>query len=92
MHDFAAVLARAGPDVHNPVGLAHGVFVVLDHDEGVAHVAQLGEGFDEAAVIALVQADGGLVEHVEHADQARTNLGCESDALRLTAGERTGGA
>ena len=92
MHDFAAVLACAGPDVHNPVGFAHGVFVVLDHNEGIAHIAQLGEGFDEAAVIALVQADGGLVEHVEHADQAGTDLGCEADALGLTAGERAGGA
>ena len=92
VHDFAAVLAGTGSYVHNPVGFAHGVFVVLNHDKRVAHIAQLGEGFDEAAVIALVQADGGLVEHVEHADQAGTNLGCEADALRLTAGERTGGA
>ena len=92
VHDFAAVLARAGSYVHNPVGFAHGVFVVLDHDEGVAHIAQLGQGLDEAAVVALVQTDGGLVEHVKHADQAGTNLGCEADALRLTAGERTGGA
>ena len=92
VHDFAAVFAGAGSYVHDPVGFAHGVFVMLNHDKRVAHVAQLGQGFNEAAVIALVQADGGLVEHVEHADQARTNLGCEADALRLTAGERTGGA
>ena len=65
---------------------------MLDHDEGVAHIAQLGQGLDEAAVVALMQTDGGLVEHVKHADQAGTNLGCEADALRLTAGERTGGA
>ena len=92
VHDFAAVLAGAGSYVHDPVGFAHGVFVVLDHDEGVAHIAQLGQGLDEAAVVALMQTDGGLVEHVKHADQAGTNLGCEADALRLTAGERTGGA
>ena len=92
VHDFAAVLAGTGSDVHDPVGFAHGVFVVLNHDKRVAHIAQLGQGFDEAAVIALVQTDGGLVEHVEHPDQARTDLGCEADALRLTAGERTGGA
>ena len=65
---------------------------MLNHNEGVAHIAQLGQGFDEASVIALVQADGGLVEHVEHADQTGTNLGGQADALRLTAGERTGGA
>ena len=92
VHDFTAVLARAGPDVHDPVGFAHGVFVVLNHDKRVAHIAQLGQGFDEAAVIALVQADGGFVQHVEHADQARTNLGGQADALGLTAGERACGA
>ena len=92
MHDFAAVLAGAGPHIHDPVGFAHGVFVMLNHDKRIAHIAQLSQGFDEAAVIALVQTDGGLVEHVEHADQAGTNLGCEADALRLTAGERTGRA
>ena len=69
MHDFAAVLAGAGPHIHDPVGFAHGVFVMLNHDKRIAHIAQLSQGFDEAAVIALVQADGGLVEHVEHADQ-----------------------
>ena len=92
MHDFAAVLTGAGSYVHNPVGFAHGVFVVLHHNKRVAHIAQLGQGLDEAAVVALVQADRRLVEHVEHADQARTNLGCEADTLRLTAGERTSGA
>ena len=92
VHDFATMLAGTGSYVHNPVGFAHGVFVVLNHDKRVAHIAQLGQGFDEAAVIALVQTNRGLVEHVEHADQAGTNLSCEADALRLTAGERTGGA
>ena len=92
VHDFTTVLAGAGSYVHDPVGFAHGVFVVLNHNKRVAHVAQLGQGFDEAAVIALVQTDGGLVEHIEHADQTGTDLGCEADALRLTAGERTGGA
>ena len=90
VHDFAAVFTGTGSDVHDPVGFAHGVFVVLNHNKRVAHVAQLGQGFDEAAVVALVQADRGLVQHVEHANQARTDLGCQADALRLTAGERAG--
>ena len=92
MHDFTAVLAGAGSYIHDPVGFTHGVFVMLDHNKRVTHIAQLGESFDEAAVIALVQTNRGLVEHVEHANQTRTDLGCEADALRLTAGERTGGA
>src|SRR5690606_7465485 len=47
---------------------------------------------DEALVVALVQADGGLVEDVEHAHQAGADLGGQADSLRLTARERAGGA
>jgi hypothetical protein len=85
VHDLAAVLARAGPDVDDVVGLADGVLVVLDHDDRVAEVAQPHQGVDEAVVVALVQADRRLVEHVEHADQARADLGGQPDALRLAA-------
>ena len=88
MHDLAAVLARARADVDDPVGGADGVFVVLDDDERVAEVLELDEGVDEAAVVALVQADARLVEHVEHAGEAGADLGREADALRLAAGER----
>ena len=43
-------------------------------------------------VVALVQADARLVEHVEHADQAGADLGGEPDALRLAARQRAGAA
>ena len=45
---------------------------------------------NQAAVVALVQADGGLVEHVEDAAQARADLRGEADALALAAGQRGG--
>ena len=43
---------------------------------------------DQLRVVALVQADRGLVEDVEDADQAGADLGREADPLRLAAGER----
>ena len=43
---------------------------------------------DQALVVALVQADRGLVEDVEDADQARADLGREPDPLRLAARQR----
>ena len=92
VHDLAAVLARAGADVDDPVGGADGVLVVLDDDQRVAQVAQPDQRLDEPAVVALVQPDGRLVEHVEHADQPGADLGGQPDALRLAAGERPGGA
>ena len=39
-----------------------------------------------------MQADRRLVEHVEHAGQARADLAGQADALALAAGERAGGA
>ena len=91
-HDAAAVLAGVRADVDDPVGRADGVLVVLDDDEGVAEVAQPDQRLDEPVVVALVQPDGRLVQHVEHADQAGADLGGEPDALRLAAGQRGGRA
>jgi hypothetical protein len=40
------------------------------------------------SVVALVQADGRLVEHVEHAHEARADLAGQTDALGLAARQR----
>ena len=77
-----------GPDVDDVVGHLDRVLVVLDHDHGVAEVAEAHERVDEAVVVALVEADRRLVEHVEHADQPGADLGGQPDPLRLAAGER----
>jgi hypothetical protein len=87
-HHAAAVLAGAGTHVHHVVCGFDGFQVVLDHDHGVAEVAQPGQGFQQARVVALVQADRGFVEYVHHARQARADLRGQPDALRLAAGER----
>jgi hypothetical protein len=86
VHDLAAVLAGARADVDDPVGGADGVLVVLDDDQRVAQVAQPDQRLDQPVVVALVQPDRRLVEHVEHADQAGADLGGQPDALRLAAG------
>ena len=84
--------ARAGADVDDVVGGAHGVLVVLDDDQRVAEVAQAAERREQLVVVALVQSDGGFVEDIQHAHEARADLRGEADALRLTAGERRAGA
>ena len=86
------MLAGGRADVHDPVGHADGLLVVLDDDERVADVAQPHERGDELGVVLLVQADGGLVEDVEHAHQAGADLRGQPDALRLAARERGAGA
>ena len=92
VHDVAAPLPRARADVDHPVRAADRVLVVLDDEDRVAQLAEVLEGVDEAVVVALVQADGRLVEHVQHADQAAADLAGQADALRLAAGQRGGRA
>ena len=78
--DFATVHARAESHVDHVVGGANRIFVVLDDDHRVAEVAQVLQRVDQAAVVALVQADRWLIEHVHHAGEARsrsaTPAGC----------------
>ena len=44
---LAAVLARARPQIHDVVGRAHHVRIVLHHQDGVAQLAQLVEDADQ---------------------------------------------
>ena len=50
------------------------------------------ERFQQAVVVAGVQADRRLVEDVEHAHQSAADLPGQPDALHLAAGERRRGA
>ena len=68
--ELAAEFACAGAEVEQVVGGADDVGVVLDDEDGVAEVAQGVEDADELGGVAGVQADGGLVEDVECADEA----------------------
>ena len=87
---MTAVLPGARTDVDGPVGGPDGVLVVLDHDQGVAQVAQPDQGLDQPAVVPLVQPDARLVQHVQHPDQAGADLGGQPDPLRLAAGQAGG--
>ncbi len=83
-----AMLARARTDVHEPVRGAHGVFVVLDDQHGVAQITQPGQRADQSFVIPLVQTDARLVENVHHTHQATADLRREADALCLATRKR----
>src|SRR5262249_31791373 len=85
-HDLAAAHAGAGAEIDDVVGGPHGVLVVLDDDDGVAQVAQPQQARQQGLVVAGGQADGRLVEDVQHADEAAADLAGQADALRLAAG------
>ncbi|MNF17903.1 hypothetical protein D3C80_2216850 [compost metagenome] len=58
---------------------------MLDHDHGVADVAQMLEGPQQAVVVPLVQADGRFVEDVQHAHQPGADLAGQANALCFAA-------
>ena len=70
------------------VGGLDGGQIVLDHNHRIALVAELDQRAQQTIVVALMQANAGLVQNVEHADQAAADLGGQADALGLAARER----
>ncbi|MNK74930.1 hypothetical protein D3C87_944540 [compost metagenome] len=90
--DFAAVDACGRAHVDDIVGGHDRLFVMLDHKDRVAEVAQAPEAFQQAGVVALVQADGRLVQHIKDAGQARADLRGQADALALAARQGAGAA
>ena len=87
-HQFAAQPPRARPQVDHVIGALNGLGIVLHHQHRVAHVAQVRERIQQPLVIARMQPDGRLVQHVQHAAQLRPDLRRQTDALRLAAGKR----
>ncbi len=90
--EVTAVFSGSGAEVEDVVGMADGVFVVFDDEDGVAEVAEVFEGVDEALVVSLMEADGGFVEDVEDSAEAGADLRGEADALAFAAGQGGGGA
>ena len=73
--------------IHDIIRAAHGIFIVLYHDHRIAEVAEIFQGGNELVVIALMQADRRLVQHIEHAGKRTADLSGQADALALAAGK-----
>ena len=80
-----ALNARAGAHINQVISGADGVFIMLDHNDGVADIAQATQRLQQALVVALVQADGRFIEHIQDAGEARADLRGEADALAFAA-------
>ncbi len=84
--DGAAVFPRFRADIDDVVGSPHGVVIVFDDDEGIAQIAQVAQGVEEAVIVPLMEADRRFIEDVEDADQARSDLSGQADSLGFAAG------
>ena len=82
-HDPAAVVAGAGAEVDDLVGMGHDRLVVLDDDDRLAGVDEPVEQAEQLLDVGEVQARRRLVEHV---DAAVVGHACrELEALPLAA-------
>ena len=81
----AAVPPRARPQIDDIVRAPDRLFIVLDHQHGVAEIAQIFERSQQPPVVAVVQSDRRLVQHIQHAAQLRSNLRRQPNALPLAA-------
>ena len=88
----AAQASGAGAEIDDVIGALDGFGIVLDHQHGVAEIAQTRERIEQAVVIARMQSDGRLIEDIQHAAQFRADLRGQADALGFAARERGGGS
>ena len=86
-----AMLTRARPHVNDPIRCSHRVVVMLDHQHRVAEVAHTLERVNEALLVALMQPNRRLIQHIQHAHQLRADLRRQTNALAFAAAQGHGG-
>jgi hypothetical protein len=81
-HHPPAVVAGAGAEVDDPVGVGHHGLVVLDHDHRFAAVHQPVQQAKQLPQVGQVQPGGGLVEYVQKVGACADALGAQTGACR----------
>ena len=90
--DVATARACHRAHLHQVVARGKHMRVVVDHDDGVAISHEVAHHAEEAFNICRVQADRGLVEHVQNARRAVAHGTGQLHALPLAGRERGTGA
>ena len=83
--DVKLKIAGARTEIEQVIGRADNFAVVLDQNERVAEVAQVLQSGEKPAVVARMQSDCRLVQHVQYARQTAADLAGQADSLRFAA-------
>src|SRR5690606_31335372 len=83
--DLASVVASAGTEVDDPVGVGHHGLVVFDDDDRLARVDEPVEHAEEVLDVGEVETGGRLVEYVDPA--VLRHVDGQFETLALTARE-----
>ena len=88
MDNPATVYSSARTNIYYPVRCFDCVLIVLNNNKSVSKLSELNESVDQSSVISLMQSNGGLIQHVQHARQSRADLGGQANSLSFATGER----
>src|SRR5437763_11466544 len=79
--------ARAGTEVDDVIRAPNRFFVVFDHDDGIAEVAQFFKCGQQPGIVFMMQTDRRFIEDIQNAAEFRTDLSCQTYPLALASGQ-----
>ena len=85
---MSTVYSCSGSHIDNMIRSTYGFFIVFDHQNGIAEIAHLKEGFAKTLVVSLVQTDARFIKNIENAGQLRANLRGKPYSLAFPTGKR----
>ena len=88
----AAVRSGARPHLDDPIGMAQHLRVMIHQHHGIAIGHQIVHHTHQSLQIVRMQADGRLVEHIEHPGRAVAHGAGQLHALTLAGRQRGAGA
>ena len=85
---MAAIGAGARAHIDQIIRLADRILVMLHHQHGVAQTFQPLQRSQQPFIIPLMQANGGLIQHIQHTGQPAADLARQPDALAFATRQR----
>ena len=79
------MFASGWTEIDDPISFADGFIIMFDDQNCVAQVAQTFERFQQSCVVTWMQTNRRFIQHIQHANQTRADLSCQTNALRFSA-------
>ena len=83
---------RAGANVKDIIRFKHHLFIVFNHQNGVAQIAEIFERVDQFNVVALMETNARFIHNIQNPNQLSTNLGRQTNPLGFAPRQRFEGA
>jgi hypothetical protein len=68
------------------LGAPHNIFVVFDHDNGIAYLHKLLQYAEQPVIVPFVKSYRGFIENIANAHKPASHLRCQPYPLCLSAG------